>query len=225
MGARLEPNDVFDFEAFHGGSNIYISARDLDRWNASFSRTPILREPELSMASQAARVGKAPSGLTLGSWYRNADGSALWYSGHLQGFHNEVFRDSGSRLSLVYVSNNTIEPWLQKGLVVALRALIQGETVPQPTSPTVDEVTPESYNELAGRWSTGNGDTLTIENAGARLFAVSAGVRYLVVQQDPRFFYVPGLDHILAYSGRRRGTPPRLYVSSNLRQEWATRAR
>ncbi len=31
-----EVNDVFDLEAFHGGSNIYISARDLHRWNSCF---------------------------------------------------------------------------------------------------------------------------------------------------------------------------------------------
>ncbi len=132
VDGTVQANEVFDLEAFHGGSNIYISAADLHRWNVSFLAAPLLDETALRGALTPARIGAAESGLTLGSWYRNDKGTTFWYSGHLQGFHSEVFRDTASRRSIVYVSNNTLEPWLQRGLIRAIAAIQDGrEPAPQ----------------------------------------------------------------------------------------------
>ena len=104
-GDHLVLNEVFDNEAFHGGSNLYLSVRDLDRWSASFLRAPKLTPAALAADREPATIGAAPSGLTLGSWYRSADGRAHWYSGHLQGFHSEALRDEARGWSIAYTSN------------------------------------------------------------------------------------------------------------------------
>ena len=74
----LESNEVFDLEGFHGGSNVYISARDLHRWNMSFLVPRLLGARALSESLAHAKIGADLSGLTLGSWYRTDDGDAFW---------------------------------------------------------------------------------------------------------------------------------------------------
>lgn len=173
-----EVHDVFDYEAFHGGSNIYISARDLHRWNASFFDRP---------AAPAA----AP--LDLGSWYHS--GARYWYSGHLQGFHDEVFRDHATRRSIVYVSNNTLDPWVQHAIVRSVNAILDGRT-PETAEPRKTGTPPRP----------GTYGTISIDGE----YAVRDGTRYRMVQLRPNTFYVPGLDLVL---GVEKDT---LYVSSNV---------
>ena len=192
-GGKLELNDVFDFEGFHGGSNIYLSARDLHRWNASFFSGDV---PD----------SRAP--LNLGSWYHSGD--AFWYSGHLQGFHSEVFRNMSRRWSVVYVSNNTIEPWLQKRIVHAVTEILAGRDAGLLTPPALDEVRREDRASRAGTWRLPDGDTITIEASGTRLLMAHDGLRYRMVQVDPRTFYVPGLDFMVGFAGSR------LWLSSNV---------
>lgn len=202
-GASLEPNEVFDFEAFHGGSNLYLSVRDLHRWGT---------RPVSAEALEAARIGGHPSGLTLGSWYTSPDRSSHWYSGHLGGFHGELFRDTSRGVSVAYISNNTIAPWLQKGLVRAIRSILAGGDPGPLQPPDVSAIAAEERGVLAGTW----GD-LTIESRGNALMMIADGVAYRMVQIDPRFFYVPGLDFIVGYSAGR------LYLSTNLSEEWIGR--
>lgn len=223
-GERLELNDVFDLEQFHGGSNIYISAQDLHRWNASFMTNPLLQRDELAEALAFARIGDAPSGLTIGSWYRTPDGTRFWYSGHLQGFHNEVYRDLRSRRSIVYVSNNTIEPWLQKMLVRAIDTILQGRRVAPLAKPQTAEIVREDFPGLAGRWTLAGAGHLDIEHEDGSLFVVNSGVRYLMVQLNREFFYVPGLDPIIAFAKDHSGAFTRVYVSSNVSELWGARA-
>jgi CubicO group peptidase (beta-lactamase class C family) len=204
-------NDVFDFEAFHGGSNLYISAEDLDRWNRWFLRAPPAE------ALRYAAVGGAQSGLTLGSWYRDAEGTRFWYSGHLQGFHDEVFRDMQRGWSIVYVSNNTIEPWLQKGVVRAAVAALEGKR-PRLTPPEVDDIKKEERSSLAGTFAMPRGAPFVVESDGGRLFALHNGIRYRIVQIAPNAFYIPGLDPILGFT--KSGA---IYVSSNVGEQWGMR--
>jgi CubicO group peptidase (beta-lactamase class C family) len=198
--------DVFEDEAFHGGSNIYLSARDLHRWNASlFSNTAVLRQ---------ATIDGHPSALTLGSWY--SDGSSYWYPGHLQGFHSVVFRDARRGRSIVYVSNNTIEPWLQHGIIRTISAILDGGSASASPPNTVDVVKTD-YASLTGRWKAG--EPLEIEHDGRHLFLKRAGVRYLMVQIDRRSFYVPGLDFLIGFGARLW----RIHVSTAVRERWGTR--
>jgi hypothetical protein len=191
VNGKPERNDVFEGEGFHGGSNVYISARDLHRWNLSFLTSPVLEPSALSTALDFARIGTAESGLTLGNWYRTPDGSAFWYSGHLQGFHSEVFRDMRARRSIVYVSNNTMQSWLQKAFVRAIHAILDGADAPAMNAPAVDDVAPEDLASLTGTWKAEDGPA-GIERTGDHLSMMHNGVGYRMVQVERRMFYVPG---------------------------------
>jgi CubicO group peptidase (beta-lactamase class C family) len=208
---KRELHEVFDLEAFHGGSNIYISARDLHRWNAWWFRA------RLDEALAPARIGESPSGITLGSWYHAPDGKAFWYSGHLQGFHDEVYRDLRTGHSIVYVSNNTLEPWLQHAIVRAVDDILGGGDPGKLEPPPLDNVAREARPSLAGSWMLEDGDTYEIESSAARLFAVRKGVRYWMVPVAPNAFYVPGLDDVVGF---RQG---KIYVSSHLSERWGSR--
>jgi CubicO group peptidase (beta-lactamase class C family) len=223
-GGELVVNDVFDNEAFVGGSNLYVSARALDRWNRALLDGTALPPAPLEAAHAYATIGDAPSTLTLGSWYRTPDGNAYWYSGHLQGFHNEVFREVAKRRSIVYVSNNTIEPWLQKGIVRAVTAVLDGGPAGHLIAPATQEISAGERASLAGRWLLETRDVIAIENDAGRLMLVSNGVRYPIVQITRRAFYVPGVDHILGFARSREGGPvDRIHVSTNVSEAWGVR--
>jgi CubicO group peptidase (beta-lactamase class C family) len=222
VGERLEPNEVFDLEAFHGGSNVYISTRDLHLWNASFLTRPVLGRAALQEGLRAARIAGSPSGLTLLSWYSAPDRSSFWYSGHLQGFHSVVFRDVKTGDSIAYGSNNTLDAWLQHGLIRGIRSILAGkESEPLPPSPTAP-LPRESWRLLSGKWRMDDGERFSIE-PGERLFIRRNGVAYLMVPVDPRTFYVPGLDFMIGLARDERGGRGFLRVSSNLRLATASR--
>ena len=230
-GLQLVPNDVFDGEAFYGGSNLYISARDLDRWNTSFLRDPRLPEAALLNDLRPAQVFGASSGLTLGSWYRQPDNKKFWYSGHLQGFHSEVFRDLRQGWSVVYVSNNTIDPWLQKGLVRAILRVLSGEAYAIPVPPEVEAIGADERRHVAGTYTvpeavrrdTRDDDPLQVTHMAGRLFVDRWGARYEAFEIGPGAFYVPGLDFVLGFARDPREGAWRLYLSSNVDQGWVSR--
>jgi CubicO group peptidase (beta-lactamase class C family) len=225
VDGQLQLNDVFDLEAFHGGSNIYISARDLDKWNMSFVRAPLLQSAGVSASVQPATIGTGTSGLTLGSWYYSEDRTAFWYSGHLQGFHSEIFRDLKAGFSAVYVSNNTLEPWLQKGIIRAMRTVIAGGTPPRLAAPAVQAVVKADRPALAGRWATARGEAIAIDGSEPTLRLVRSGVRYRIVQLSPMWFYVPGVDYVLGFAQAADGAWSKIYLSTNMEEEWGSRLR
>ena len=224
VDGQLQTHDVFDLEAFHGGSNIYISARDLHRWNASFLDRSWMEARGLAPVLDGVPIGRGLSGLTLGSWYSNEDRTAFSYAGHLQGFHAEVFRDLRSGLSVVYVSNNTLSPWLQHEIVRAVRAIAEGGEAAPPAPPVVDEIREEERPHLAGRWNLTHGDAVTIEHLEGRTSMVRNGVHYRMVQVEPKYFYVPGLDFMVGFKKDREGRLVSMNVSSNFEEQWAERA-
>ena len=208
VAGKLEPNEVFDFEAFHGGSNIYISARDLDRWNVSFLKRPVL--------DRAAEIKEGRTGLTLESWYHSPDDSAYWYNGHLQGFHDVVFRDVGAGISIVFVSNNTLEPWLHHQIVWAVRDILAGRPPERLALPAMTQI--GNAAAIIGSWMMDDGSTSTIEREGdVLLFRSPAGVGYQMFQVDRTSFYVPGQDLVVGLAGDR------LKLSSNLGVSWGRR--
>jgi CubicO group peptidase (beta-lactamase class C family) len=222
VNGKAEVNDVFEGEGFHGGSNVYISARDLHRWNMSFLTSPVLEPAALGAALEFARIGDAESGLTLGNWYHEADGSTFWYSGHLQGFHSEVFRDLRTRRSIVYVSNNTIQSWLQKALVRAVDAILDGADPPAMNPPATDDVSKDELASLAGTWTV-EGGTVRIERTSDRLSMMHNGVGYRMVQVESRMFYVPGLDYMVGFAKTPSGPFAKMYIASNVSERWAAR--
>ncbi|HEV8199608.1 MAG TPA: serine hydrolase domain-containing protein [Candidatus Polarisedimenticolia bacterium] len=225
-GGRLLRNEVFEDEAFHGGSNLYISARDLDRWGASFLHAPRLGPAAMGADLAPASVGGAASGLTLGSWYRSPDDGAFWYSGHLRGFHSEVFRDRRRGWSVVSTSNNTMDPWLQKGLVRAIVAALEGrEPGDEVAIPPIETLTAEARALVAGRYLLPHGEALEVAPASddgthATFVVTRGGVRYRAFPEGPASSYVPGLDLMLGFARH----PPRMFVSSALESGWIARA-
>jgi len=219
----LVRNEVFDFEAFHGGSNVYISVSDLHRWNVSFIENRLLAAGTSAAAHHYAIVNGMQSALTLGNWYRTDDGSAYWYSGHLQGFHSEVFRDVAHKHSIVYTSNNTIDSWMQKSLVRAIQAIVAGRDPGRVEAPVVDDVQKEERPSLAGEWRMDDGSTRTIDNAAGYLRFMHNGIGYRMVQVKRNMFYVPGLDPMIGFVKGPDGAFARIVVSSNVDVRWGNR--
>jgi CubicO group peptidase (beta-lactamase class C family) len=204
-------HDVFDLEGFHGGSNIYISARDLHRWNVS-----MMREKQPGGLKPAAP-------LNLGSWYVSADGTALSYAGHLQGFHSEVYRDVRRGRSVVYVSNNTLDPWLQHSIIRTVNAILDGRAEPELFPTGIDEIRRGERESLAGRWLLPGPETVTIETSQERVSITRNGVSYPVFQVNPRAFYAPGLDFMMGFSKDPAGRPAKIYISTNFDERWGTK--
>jgi CubicO group peptidase (beta-lactamase class C family) len=216
-------NDVFDLEGFHGGSNIYISARDLYRWNSAFLTESVLTTKTKNAALEFARIGNATSGLTLGSWYRTEIGDAYCYAGHLQGFHSEVFRELKSGWSIVYASNNTLEPWLQPAIIRAIRSILEGNEVrPLAPSDTV-KIAKEERRSLAGVWAMSAMTALEIENSEERLSVRLNGVAYQMIPVSENMFYVPGLHFYIGFAKHDKDSIDRIYVSTNFGEWWGVR--
>jgi len=225
-GAGLEPNDVFDLEAFHGGSNIYLSARDLTRWNTAFFDDAFFGRRVLARGAEPATIAAGRSGLTLLNWYRSPDGSASWYSGHLQGFHSIVFRDLQARVSIVVVSNDSMETWLQHAIVRGLRETLAGRRSEELTPPQVTEIAESELGAVVGSWRFADGSVIRLDHEGGALFVTStAHVRYPMFHVNPSSFYAPGLDDTLGFARDGAGAIARLRRSTNLGVDWATRLR
>lgn len=223
LGGDRRLNDVFDFEGFHGGSNIYISAHDLHLWNAAFLIPSVIGEAGRGKALQLARIGDARSGLTLGSWYRSERGDAYWYAGHLQGFHSEVFRDVKSDWSIVYVSNNTLPPWLQPALVRAIRAVVAGNDVRALQAPPTVEIKKAERASLAGIWTFSDQPPLGIQGVSDQMSVRRNGVVYRMFPVSESAFYVPGLHFMIGFARDGKESIERVYVSTNVGEYWGTR--
>ncbi len=222
VGRRLVAHDVFDGEAFHGGSNIYLSARDLARWNRSFVDRTLLPARVLREGLEPARIAGRPSGLTLLSWYRAEDGSAYWYCGHLEGFHDLVFRDVRADVSIVYVSNDTLAPWLHQGIVRAVRDVLAGRTPERLAVPGMSAI---AGADPTGTWRLENGQIMRIAREGKALRVTPAsGISYRMFSEDRTSWYVPGLDLVVGAARGPLGAVDRLRVSSNLGAWWGRRA-
>jgi hypothetical protein len=214
---RLTPNDVFDNEAFAGGSNIYISARDLDRWNRSF-----FGRATTELGFEQATVDGRGTGLTLLSWYRA--GSAFWYLGHLQGFHALVFRDLATSDSIVFMTNNTLEPWLHHVILRSVRAMLDGREPESLEPPQLTARADLTSSELAGTWRLDDHTTLTIESEGPGVFVrYDTGVTYQAFPEGATRYYVPGLDLAFGFARDGRGQVSRIYASTQLAARWGVR--
>ena len=178
--AGVEPFDALDLEGFAGGSNIYFSARDLDRANRAWIDHPVDAGPPT--------IGGGTAALTLASLYRR--GHWTWYVGYHQGFRSVMWRDVEHGLSIVFLTNHAIAPHIQTGLVPAVRALLSGNE----PAPLVLDAPLGDDPALAGTWSIDGGE-VTITREGKRWFVRSTGgVVYPMFRVDPAFFYAPGLD-------------------------------
>ncbi len=221
----VEPYDALDNEGFYGGGNLYFSARDLHAWVSSFHANPVLSAAVRRQATTPARIAGAASGLTLGNWYCAA-GPRCYYTGHHRGFHNFAYWDGPRRLSVVFVSNNTLSAELQPRLARALVAAAEGGPAPplrQPPGLWTGKVDPAA---AAGRYRTADGAVVELVSKGKGVAVRRAdGLAYPLYPGGGGVLYAPGLDAYLAFAPAKDEAYPRLHWTTVF-EEWdAERAR
>ncbi|HAV61341.1 MAG TPA: hypothetical protein DCY13_03145, partial [Verrucomicrobiales bacterium] len=207
---RLEPLDVADNEGFYGGSNVYLSVRDLHRWNTSFLTQPVVAQATLRAGLEpfAYATGRQ-SRLGLLSWYVSEDGTQYWYSGHLQGFYSLAFRDTKTGHSIAYVSNANTPMWLRPLLVIHLRDLLAGREPGALEPPARERIDVTDWPQLAGDYDVeGIGHVQLNAREGRLLCRGPNGIAYRVFPVAPDVLVVPGLDAWLWFTpadGSRHG--------------------
>lgn len=209
-----EELDVFDNEAIYGGSNIYFTARDLHAWASAWVDGHVHTEAVLKDAFAPARVGGDLSAVNLSSWYCTPDRARCYYTGHHQAFFNLVYWDSSRRISVVFVSNNTMAPPLQPWLMRSLVAIAEGRGAEPPPNVPPEEMEVDA-EALAGRYRLpGIGDAqISIDGAGPSI-QVGQGPRYQLYQVGYGVLYAPGTDAYLSFEPGENGSPPALIWTS-----------
>jgi CubicO group peptidase (beta-lactamase class C family) len=198
-GDTLVANDVFDNEGFYGGSNLYFSARDLNRWSQSFYLQPILSWRVRSRGAEGAVLGvpgrSAPSAINLLSWYYLAATSRYHYPGSLQGFWSSVYRDDDREYSVVYVSNNSMPQWLRPLLTRSLIEIVEGRPVNLPEQRLYLDLSASSLEEVPGTFSVeGIGEVIIDRREGRGYLMLASGLEYQAIPVGDGQLYIPGLD-------------------------------
>lgn len=202
-GGEAKINDVYDLEAFHGGSNIYMSTRDLHRWGTAFAQRRIAHAASVERLAERPAIGNGRSALGYGNWYLYGNGSRGSYAGHLAGFHSELLWDSTREATIAYMSNNTLDPWLQHGIVLSIRAILAGEEPPSPHPPEDVSTAEPTVDAIRGAWRTEEGFAFDVLGREDGFSVRSDGVEYPVYRVSPDAFYVPGLDWMLGFVSSR----------------------
>lgn len=194
---KVERFDSWEGEAFYGSANLSISAMQLAKWGAKWWEAPLTAIRPL--ATQSALIAGKPSGLSSGNWYCAPSREQCHYLGHHEGFHHMLYWDSGRRLAVAMVSNNTLEPALQQRLQRAIVAFANGDAR-------------AGRRELQAKYPTGaalpgtyrvGGRTVELAAPDGPIMRVSfEGLHYDAYPVSPSVRYVPGLDAYLS------GGPP-----------------
>jgi CubicO group peptidase (beta-lactamase class C family) len=196
----LQAHDAFDLEGFHGGDNIYLSARDLWRWMAGYRRTLPGAAYRAAMTPAQLDDGRS-TGLSGGSWYLSADRTRRYYTGHHQGFFCAGYADDASDLALAWVANDAPPSWLQPALTRALVAVAEGRaperlTAPPPADANVDP---------SGRYAVPQIGSVAVQRADKLLLVQLRGVEYQGFPVARGVHYVPGLDAYLRFAAAAGG--------------------
>jgi len=194
--------DVYDMEAFIGGSNLYFSVADLSRWASANARGPAIAPGAFAAGQRRPAIGGHPSPLTGLSWYCDESGNRCYYTGSINAFHGLAYWDRNNVEAVAFISNSAMSPWttitLQRNLVAAL-AGEPAETSPPPDFMSFDAI---SAAFLAGTWSAANLGELTLRSTGTGLrLRVGSGLEFDVFQVSPEIFYVPGPDYWIGFTG------------------------
>lgn len=200
-------HDVFDNEAFYGASNLYFSANDLSRWASAQAAGSAVPPAVAAAGRQHPLIAGRPSSITLASWYCDDDGQRCHYTGSYNAFHSLVYFDRASGDSAVMVSNGTLPAErtinLQRELVAALAG---APAQPDPATGFIrfdDKTRPT----VAGTYRGEGLGTLRLRaqptaDAPGRLSAqIDNGPAFAVFPVSRDWFYMPGTDYWLAFSG------------------------
>jgi CubicO group peptidase (beta-lactamase class C family) len=207
----LHLHDVFDREGFYGGSNLYLSARDLQRWSDAWFLQPVLGPEARAAGSALATVGHppTPTGLDLLNWYGDGQGG-MHYTGYHQGFYVMAWRNPRTGLSVVHVSNSGIPQEVVPLLTRALIAALEGRAFTVPERPSWSPIPDGPQRSLlTGPWIMASGRSEVIlqgaggDSAPGGIFRIrtSDGAEYDAFPAGEGVLYVPGLDWWLGFSG------------------------
>ena len=193
--AGWKDHDAFDLEGFHGGANLYLSARDLHRWAAGYGQT--VGAATLRDAIAPARLDDGRStGLSLGNWYVSADGQRRYYTGIHNGFHNFAYADDARGLAVAFVANDAPPAWLQPALARALVAIAEGREPERLAPPAPAPAAPDP----SGSYRVAGIGELTARQDGKRLWVHLHAVEYEAFRFGGGTHYVPGLDAYLRFT-------------------------
>jgi CubicO group peptidase (beta-lactamase class C family) len=194
--------DVFDNEAFIGGSNVYFSALDLARWAGAHASGTAPPAAVRTLGESSPVIDGRPSAINGLSWYCDDSGERCQYSGAINAFHGLAYWDRERGEAVAMVSNSDLAAWtlitLQRDLVAALAGR-EPDRTPRPAFVGVDK---RRRDAVAGRYVAPDGDTITVTDTrdGLRM-RVGRGLEFEVFQVAPEEFYVPGGDFVLGFSG------------------------
>lgn len=218
MGYRREGGgwqavDVYDMEAFIGGSNVYFPVVDLARWAGANAAGTAIAPAAYAAGQQRSLIGGRPSAITGLSWYCDDSGLHCYYTGSINAFHGLAYWDRETNEGIAFIANSAIPPWktitLQRDLVAALA----GRPGTQDDPLRFIEVDAGARAGLAGTWDADGRPalTLTAGESGLRL-REGDGLEFDAFQVSREVFYVPGPDYWIAFSGA--AGPPAMHVRS-----------
>jgi CubicO group peptidase (beta-lactamase class C family) len=194
--------DVFDNEAFIGGSNVYFSVLDLARWAGAHARGTALPRAVQTLGQSRPVIDGHPSPINGLSWNCDDSGDRCQYTGDNTAFHSLAYWDRARGGAVAMVSNSSLAPWtlitLQRDLVAAL----EGREPDRRPRPAFVNLTTDARAGVAGRYAAPGADTITVtDSKTGLLLRVGSGLVFDIFQVAPAEFYVPGLDQFLGFTG------------------------
>jgi CubicO group peptidase (beta-lactamase class C family) len=213
--------DVFDGEAFVGGSNLYHSANDLSRWARAFALGRALPAEVMAKGQAWTTIDGQEAPLTALNWYCDAPRERCYYTGDLNAFFSFAYWDRVRGESVVYVSNSALPMWRRAELARALVEVLAGRdaVLEDPSAATAFVRFSDSTRaRVAGEYEVPGLGALHLRQAGERLVLQRGeGLEFAVFPVSAEVFYVPGTDWWLSFSG---GVPPRVVRVRSVFAEW-----
>ena len=193
-------HDAHDLEGFHGGANIYLSARDLYRWAAGMPGVVGAATGRAALAPARLDDGRS-TGIALGSWYVSTDGKRRYYTGSHNGFFCFGYADDARRIAIAWVSNDAPPSWLQPSLSRALIAVAEGRA----PEPLVAPPAADPALDPSGTYRVSEVGDVAVRREGAQLRLGLRGVEYQGFPVARGVYYVPGLDAHLRFASTPQG--------------------
>ncbi len=151
-------HDVFDNEAFIGGSNVYFSALDLARWAGAHAVGTALPPAVWKLGQARPIVDGRPSPITGLSWYCDDSGARCQYSGAINAFHSIAYWDRVRGEAVAMISNSDLAPWTLISFQRDLVAVLEGREPDRAPRPAFVSVSKRQRGTLAGRYAAIGGD-------------------------------------------------------------------
>jgi len=194
--------DVFDNEAFVGGSNVYFSALDLARWVSAHATGTALPAAIRALGEPRPLIDGHPSAINGLSWYCDESAERCHYTGDINAFHSLAYWDRARGEAVAMLSNSDLAPWTLITLQRDLVAVLAGREPDRTPRPAFVAVNDARRNAVVGRYVAPGGDTLRVIDSrdGLRL-RLGSGLDFEVFHITPDVLYVPGLDYFVGFSG------------------------